>query len=148
MGKKIKYLGSSTVRRLEKGEDWGGRLAAPLETAVVFGDANRQLIDTDEAGLSDEAVELLLEDPDFKDVTDAKRIPSSLHEKMFLGHGATIRLPESDDPDFDSTVRQLVQDKEEADAEAAVGEPGGVPHDAAGEGAVPAPTGRGRSRST
>lgn len=85
---KIKYLGSADVARLEKGENFSGRLATPLSKDVEFTAANNHLIDTDEAGLSAEAVELILEDKDrFRDVTNLKKIPTSLNEQIFRGLG-------------------------------------------------------------
>lgn len=106
---KLKYMGTSDYRVLEKGENFGGQLAEPLTKRVVWSPQNNHLVDTDEAGLSAEAVELLLaleglvygegntlsadeQDQDtgkvikeFKDVTDLKVIPPSLHQATFLG---------------------------------------------------------------
>lgn len=88
----VKYMGTADIRRLEKGEDFSGRLAEPITSDLEWSRDNRFIIDTDEAGLSPEAVELLLSEPDFKDVTDLKRIPTSLHEQIYGG------LPPEDDP--------------------------------------------------
>jgi hypothetical protein len=103
---KIKYMGTSDNRVLEKGEDFGGQLAEPISQRVAWTVANNHLVDSEEAGLSDEAVELLLGlegtvygeadlvEPDestaksikeFKDVTDLKVIPPSLHQQTYLG---------------------------------------------------------------
>ena len=77
----IKYMGSSDVCILEKGEDWNKRLADPLEKDVVFDKADGHIANVED--LSPEAVELILEDPRFKDVTSLKRIPANDHEKIF-----------------------------------------------------------------
>lgn len=106
---KIKYMGTSDVRVFKKGEDFGGQLADPLTKDVRFTPKNNHVVDTEEAGLSDEAVALILglegvmyqvptatteDDPsqdtaktikEFKDVTDLKTIPPSLHQSTFLG---------------------------------------------------------------
>lgn len=83
---KVKYMGASDFVKLDEGENWGGRLAEPLEKEVLFSKDSGHLVDTEEAGLSEEAVELLLEDETrFKDVTGLKRIPANAYEKMFGG---------------------------------------------------------------
>lgn len=89
---RIKYMGSADIRVIDKGHDFNGRLVEGLSKGLVFSEANRWIVDTDEAELSAEAVELLVGDPDFKDVSDAKTIPSNLHQRMFKGHGATDAL--------------------------------------------------------
>lgn len=98
----IKYMGTSDVHVLEKGEDWDGRLAQGLKSDLVFSKANKWVVDASD--LSDDAVELLLEDKDsFKDVTGMSRIPSNSHQQMFLGHKQTVeadapaKTEESDD---------------------------------------------------
>lgn len=109
MGIKLKYMGTSDYRVLEKGEDFGGQLAEPLKKRVVWSPQNNHLVDSEDAGLSPEACDLLLameglvygegntlsedeQDQDtgkvikeFKDVTDLKVIPPSLHQSTFLG---------------------------------------------------------------
>jgi hypothetical protein len=111
-GRKIKYVGSSHVRRLDKGEDFGGRLAKPLEKKVEWNFANNHIVDAGEAGLSDAAVELLLEQqadmfdsgqydeddpeqptdentiqtlPEFVDVSNEDVIQPSLAQQIYLG---------------------------------------------------------------
>lgn len=86
--RKVKYMGTSDVHTLEKGEDWDGRLAEGLKSDLVFDKSNKWTVDVSD--LSDDAVELLLEDKaSFKDVTGLARIPSNAHQQMFLGHKAT-----------------------------------------------------------
>lgn len=88
---KIKYLGTADRVVIKKGEKFAGRLADATTKDLVWDADNNHLIDSDEAGLSAEAVELLLEDTArFKDVTDLKRIPSSLNEQIFRGHKASV----------------------------------------------------------
>lgn len=85
---KIKYLGSADRVLVEKGENFSGRLADPLTKTVEWNAGNNFLIDSDEAGLSAEALSLLLEDKvRFKDVSDLKKIPTSLNEQIFRGLG-------------------------------------------------------------
>lgn len=87
---KIKYMGSADEAILKKGESFGGRLSeeVALGKDVVWDQSNNWTLDTEEAGISQEFAELLLEnDGDrFKDVTDLKRIPASQHQRLF--HGA------------------------------------------------------------
>lgn len=99
---KIKYMGSADRRILAKGENFGGRLADPLEKEVVWDTNSAHLVDSDEAGLSTEAVELLLEDSNFKDVTDNKKIPASLNEQIFKGYGRSVPEGETDFGALDS----------------------------------------------
>lgn len=93
---KIKYLGTSHVRELLKGEDWNGRLSDGLSKDVRWSIDNHYLVDTEEAGLSESAVELLLEDKEFKDVSDAERIPVSAAEDLW--HGVRDKSYAKDDP--------------------------------------------------
>lgn len=86
MGKKIQYRGTSDVVRILAGEDWGGRLADPISQKVEWNRKNNHLVSTDDVGLSDAAVELLLEDTDrFLDVTDREVIPINGWQKMWGG---------------------------------------------------------------
>lgn len=91
---KVKYMGSSHEHSLESGDDFGGRLSEGLSSTVVFNRDNNWIVDTDEAGLSSEAVEVMIESGDFKDVTDLKRIPSNENQKIFLGMGASEKNEE------------------------------------------------------
>lgn len=122
---KIKYMGTSDYRVLEKGHDFGGQLADPLTKEVVWSPENNHLVDSDEAGLSAEAVELLLAVEgtvygegstlaegeqstartiaEFKDVTDMKTIPSSLNQITYRGHKARVARDEVIDEE-DSVV--------------------------------------------
>lgn len=95
---KIKYLGTAHVRRVDKGTDFGGRLAEPLTADIVWDLDHHHLVDTDDLGLSEEAVELLLEDPNFRDVSDLKRIPSSLGEQLWRGAPKTVHDAQGDVP--------------------------------------------------
>jgi hypothetical protein len=75
---KVKYLGTADRVIIRKGEKFAGRLSEGTTQDLVWDGSNNHLLDTDEAGLSEEALALLLEDDArFKDVTDMKRIPSS-----------------------------------------------------------------------
>lgn len=85
MGRKLQYDGTSDFVILNVGEDWAGRLATPLATKIVFSPENNHIVDSDEVGLSDVAIELLLEDPAYRDVTDMERIPATQWQKMWGG---------------------------------------------------------------
>jgi hypothetical protein len=87
----IKYMGYADVAKVEQGDKVGGRLSDGLTATLVFNKDNNWVVDTDELGLSEDEVGALLEaDPDrFKDVTGLKRVPSNLHQRAFLGHGAS-----------------------------------------------------------
>lgn len=111
---KIKFMGSSHVHNLAKGDDFGGRLSEGLSSDVTFNKENNWVVDSEEAGLSEEAVKILTESGDFKDVTDLKSVPANEHQKIFLGMGSTDKdatralsqeevpegqnLPEGDEP--------------------------------------------------
>lgn len=98
MGQQIKYLGSSHNRVLEKGEDFGGRLSEPLTKTVEWTLENGHLVDAEEAGLSETALELLLEDEEFKDVTDLARVPTSLGQQLWKGAKKTEHDAQGDVP--------------------------------------------------
>lgn len=83
--KKLKYMGMSHVHLLEQGDDFGGRLSEGIPQTVRFDRSNNWVVNTDEVGLTDAAVEVLLTDRSFKDVTDMKRIPLNRHQTTFLG---------------------------------------------------------------
>lgn len=91
---KIKYLGSAQRRVLEKGEDFGGQLAKPLSSQVVWDNDNHYLVDSSEAGLSKEAVELLLVDDSFRDVEGLKTIPLSVAEQRTMGRTGRVSAKE------------------------------------------------------
>lgn len=85
MGKVLKFMGSADVRTVPKGTDFGGQLKKEdaVQKDVVFNSSNHWMVDTDEAGLSTEQVDLLVESGDFKDVTDMKRVPVNDNQAMF-----------------------------------------------------------------
>lgn len=85
---KIKYLGVADVREIGKGENFGGRLSEPLKTKLVWDWDNNHVIDTSAEEYSDvssETWELILEEENFKDVSDLKKLPLSQAEKMWQG---------------------------------------------------------------
>lgn len=82
---KVKYMGSAHVRLIEAGENFGGRLATPLAETLRWDKNNDWILDTDEAGLSEEAVELLLSGNNFQDVTGLERVPVNQHQSIFYG---------------------------------------------------------------
>jgi hypothetical protein len=128
----IKYMGTSTYRVLEKGEDFGGRLSkdAALQGELRWTPENNHLIDTDNLDfeLSEDLIDLILEEEtgmfdsgqrnedgtptedntiqtmrEFKDVTGLKRIPSSLHQQIYLGHKASTKADKVDEESADQT---------------------------------------------
>lgn len=90
---RIKYMGNADVRRLEKGENFGGQLSkeASLDRDIEWNWENNHIIDTDEdayAGLSEDVISLLLDksmDGEFKDVTDLSRVPTNAAQQMWRG---------------------------------------------------------------
>ena len=82
---RIKFMGSSHVHQLLEGDDFSGRLATPLSQTVTFDQSNNWVVDSKEVGLSNAACEVLLLDPDFKDLTGLEKIPLNAHQKIFLG---------------------------------------------------------------
>lgn len=82
---RIKYMGTADERIIEKGDNFGGRLADGLTAELKFDRSNNWVVDTDELGLSEDAVALLLEDDGFKDVSNLARVPANEHQKIFLG---------------------------------------------------------------
>lgn len=81
----VKYMGSADVRLIESGEDFAGRLATPVDKTVQWDKDNHWVVDTDEVGLSPEAIALLVEEPDFQDVTGLERVPVNLVQSIFYG---------------------------------------------------------------
>lgn len=81
---KVKYMGASHVHELLEGDDFGGQLATPLKETVTFDRSNNWVVDAKEAGLSNEACEILLASGDFADVTKGERVPLNEHQKLFL----------------------------------------------------------------
>lgn len=98
MGRKIKYLGSSHVREIAKGTNFGGRLAEPTTKDIEWNLKNNHLIDSDDVELSDTALDLLLEDPEFKDVSDMARVPTSLGQQLWQGAKKTEHDAQGDVP--------------------------------------------------
>jgi len=82
---KLKYMGTSDLRDINKGDTFGGRLPDGLSVYVKWDASNNWIVDTDALGLSADEVELILTEDNFKDVTDLKRVPTNEHQRMFLG---------------------------------------------------------------
>jgi hypothetical protein len=83
---KIKYMGTADIRRIEKSDDFAGRLPDKVGVDLEWNWENNHVIDTDDEKFSDigeEVWELVLSEPDFKDVSDMKRIPLSAGEKLW-----------------------------------------------------------------
>lgn len=92
---KIKYMGLADIRRLEKGEDFGGRLGEPLDRDIEWNWENRHVIDTDDYdGVSEEFWSMLVEEDDFRDVTGAKRIPTNLAQQTWRAMPKTEADPD------------------------------------------------------
>lgn len=96
---KIKFMGSSHVHTLGKGDDFGGQLSEGLSKDVTFNRENNWVVDTDDAGLSEAAVKVLTDSGDFKDVSDLDRIPVNEHQKLFLGMKGTEEVLGADAED-------------------------------------------------
>jgi hypothetical protein len=106
MGQKIKYMGSSHIRSIPKGESFGGRLAEPTTKDLEFNQDNFWVIDTEDVELSEDAVALLLEDPEFKDVSEMKRIPVNKHQAIFQA----MKSVSDEEEHVISTVASTVSD--------------------------------------
>jgi hypothetical protein len=71
--RKIKYVGDADVRRIEAGDDFGGRLADPLEEDLEWSWDNNHLLT---ANIRGDVADLLLEDSEnFVDVANVDVIP-------------------------------------------------------------------------
>lgn len=110
---KIKYMGNSHVHQLLEGDDFGGRLATPLEKTVTFDRDNNWVVDAKEAGLSNEACEILISTDDFADVTKEKMIPLNGHQRMFLGMKDGT---EDEDADYGTVVASATASSEDSEA--------------------------------
>lgn len=82
---RIKYLGSADRRSIPKGTNWKGRLPESTQKELVWSHENHFIVDTEEAELTDEQVQLILEDSNFRDVSDLKMIPQSISEQRRTG---------------------------------------------------------------
>lgn len=97
---RVKYMGTSDVRRIEKGADFGGQLSkeAALSVDLQWDWDNNHIIDTEEesfSDVSDEFWDLLLESgTEFKDVTDMRRVPTNGAQQMWKGAKKTEDNPE------------------------------------------------------
>lgn len=122
---RIKFMGSSHEHRLVKGDDFSGRLSEGLSRDVVFNSANSWTVDTEDAGLSEDAVAILVESGDVKDVTSLKRIPTNTHQQIFLA------LPSTEAASSEDEAPAAAADKT-GDAKAAAGVGAGTGGTAAG----------------
>jgi hypothetical protein len=137
-------MGMSHIHQLDKGYTFGGQLSEGIPKAVEFNRENGWVVDTEDAGLSDEAVALILADSDFKDVTDAKRVPTNLHQQTFLGMPKSEASDDSDDPDapLGSDAENKPKDSEPAGGTSITDD---TPGTTVG-GSTPGPTGKAKVR--
>jgi hypothetical protein len=98
----VKYMGSSDARHIGAGENFGGRLAAPLQKDVVWDWANNHVVDSQQVALSDEAVALLLEEGEFSNVTGLERVPLNRAQQLWRGMSDASRAPGDLPPGFTS----------------------------------------------
>lgn len=80
---RVKYMGVAHRRRMKKGESFNGSLATPLPRDLQWGKENNFIEDL--VDLSDEAVAMVLAQPDFLDVSEMTSIPPNRHQRLFLG---------------------------------------------------------------
>lgn len=81
---RIKYMGNADIRKLEVGTDFGGRLGVPLDREIEWNWDNNHVIDTDDfASVDEEFWSLLLDEPDFKDISGMKRVPVNEAQQMW-----------------------------------------------------------------
>ena len=89
----IKYMGSSDVRVIRAGENFDGRLAAPLTAPLVWDWHNQHVVDTDKLNLSDAAVALIARESGFLDVTGMAIVPLNEAQRMWRGLDDETREP-------------------------------------------------------
>lgn len=83
---KFKYMGTSDIRIIEKGDNFSGRLNGKVPVDLSWDWSNGHVIDTSDAKYKDvekEVWELVAEDPEIKDVTELKKIPVGGAEAMW-----------------------------------------------------------------
>lgn len=121
MGKKVKFMGSSHEHTLDKGDNFGGRLGEGLPKKVVFNRDNGWVVDAAEVGLTDAAVAVLVESGDFKDVTDMERVPTNLHQQIFLQMPASEKVEGEEDDSEDEEPVGASDEQKPDDGEPATG---------------------------
>ena len=122
---KVKYMGSADIRRLEKGEDFGGRLGEPLDRDIEWNWDNKHVIDTEEfSSVDDEFWSLLLDDPEFKDVSGMKRIPTNGAQQTWRA------MPKHEEGDEERAVSSASSVVGQSSAEAALAASGSSTADA------------------
>src|SRR6266498_3231900 len=89
---RVKYLGSAHIRRFDKGETFNGQYPAGLSEALEWSIESAHVLDVD---VPSEVLDLILEQPDFRDVTNVKRVPRSLGERLWQGETQPEPLSES-----------------------------------------------------
>lgn len=82
---RLKYMGTSHVRTFEKGETWNNRLDTPLAADIEFKLSEGHVIDTSAADIPESVVSLILEDPEFTDISDFEVAPTGYAEQLYLG---------------------------------------------------------------
>ena len=134
--RKLKYMGFSDVRVIEKGEDFGGQLSEPLSKTLVWDWDNKHVIETDDYSDVDDVVwELIAEQPDFRDVTELKRIPTNGAQQLWRAMPKTEEAEEA----VEGSTPEPTQTTDESPTTSVTG-------DAAGAGTATAARGaRGRS---
>lgn len=84
----IKYMGNADVRKIERGEDFGGRLATPVHRDIVWDWGNNHVVDSSDPQYLDVPEEvwvLLSVEPNFQDVTDDKIVPLNDAQRYWRG---------------------------------------------------------------
>lgn len=99
----IKYMGTVDVRDFLESDTLGGLLGEPIGAYVAFNRENNWVIDTDDEAYADVDPEVWVTltetwPTEFKNVSDFKRVPLNLHQKMFLGmvEGQQMTVEEED----------------------------------------------------
>ena len=107
-GTLVKYMGSADVRVISKGDTFNGLLPDGLSADLRWDWSNHHILDLGEAGLSQDEIDLVLEDGDgrdFKDVTGKDRVPPNLAQQIFRGAKPHARLaPDAELPEQDTTL--------------------------------------------
>lgn len=108
MARRVKYMGTADVRDIAKGWDFGGQFPSGLSKELVFDASNKWLVDLEEAGVEDADVvaQLLVDNGDFKDVTELKRVPTNAHQQTYLGMPKSVEA--EDEPEQSSGTSDSV----------------------------------------
>jgi hypothetical protein len=92
-GRLFKYMGTAHVRTIEKGDTFGNHYPDGIEDKLEWNVADGHLVDSsDHPEVSDEAWDLLSEEPGFLEVTGRKTMPRGAAEDLWAPKSETPNL--------------------------------------------------------